>query len=72
MADKMKVTLRLKAKKASGEPFFDGPLNYWLTQEQFYQFEVALMDLLKNMGLQSLEKDAKAEPEAKEEGKFAR
>lgn len=56
MADEMQVTLRLKAKKADGLPFFDAPLKYSLTQEQFYELECALMDTLKAMGLVALER----------------
>ena len=56
MADKMKVTLSLKARDEEGKKFFNGPLTYWLSREDFTKLEGALMDLLKAMGLEALEK----------------
>ena len=56
MAEKMKVTLSLKARDEEGKKFFNGPLTYWLSREQFTQLEAALMDMLKAMGLEALEK----------------
>ena len=56
MADKMKVTLSLKARDEEGQKFFNGPLTYWLSREDFTKLEAALMDLLKAMGLEALEK----------------
>ena len=56
MADKMKVTLSLKARDEEGKKFFNGPLTYWLSREDFTRLEANLMDLLKAMGLEALEK----------------
>ena len=56
MADKMKVTLSLKARDEEGKKFFNGPLTYWLSREDFTKLEANLMDLLKAMGLEALEK----------------
>ena len=72
MADKMAVTLRLKAKGEDGSPFFDGPLKYWLTREQFVELEGRLMDMLKQLGLESLERAKKAAGPAAQDEKFAR
>jgi hypothetical protein len=75
MADKMKVTLRLKAKDADGSPFFDGPLKYWLTREQFTELEGRLMDMLKQLGLEGLERAKQkdvADSGAQKEDKFVR
>ena len=56
MANKMKVTLSLKARDEEGQKFFKGPLTYWLSREEFTNLEAALMDMLKALGVDALEK----------------
>lgn len=69
----LKVTISLAAEYAAppGDTFFDGQLVYPMSREGFTMFEFAVMDMLKGLGLATLEQKGDQDKD-KVDDKFAR